>query len=389
MEDSRLNSHEKSLFELNQEEVSRLIPLLIYMSFIGLFGIPGNSLVIYAFKNSCRRSNSRLFFVWLAIIDLFNCSLILPLEFVNVVNQYTYDDAWLCKMTIFLTIWPSVTSGLMLAVISVERFRKVCRPLKWQFSNKVARLLCLVTLITGLLSSWPALIIFGLYEYELTTQNITGTECAITNEYETTVYMKIYNGILWILFMTTISIIIAMYIIIGRQMFKQTANINRLTLRESTRYRVQSRDKPSPDSASETISSNSGFAAANSTFSERDDDSCSVSLASDKRVSTPCNTKSDGKASKRQARTRKSAMIMFFISLVFILSYLPYLILRLLEGVTVHFVSSMTDSERTFYKSLLRSYWINCAANPIIYCACAPQFRRELKGLWLKLRRRN
>ena len=395
MEHNIIGIHEESKYELNQEEVARLTPLLIYMSLIGLCGIPGNSLVIYAFKDSCRTSNSHLFFVWLAIIDLFNCSVILPFEFVNVVNQYTYDYAWLCKLTISFTIWPTITSGLTLTVISVDRFRKVCRPLKWQFTNRTARILCAATLLIGFLFSWPALIIFGLHEFEITPHNVTGTDCAITNEFEGSLYMRIYNGFLWILFMSTISVLIVLYVIIGRQIFRQTSKVNKLTRSESEHGRMTSTiTKPTNENVTEdTISSTGDTTSPGMSFGRTSSsggmlDEFSVSLAVDKKYSTICDQNIERKVAKSEARARKSAMIMFFISLAFIISYLPYLILRLLEGITFHFVISMTDTERALYKSFLRSYWLNCAINPFIYCACAPQFRRKLKGLWSKIKRR-
>ena len=94
----------------------------------------------------------------------------------------------------------------------------------------------------------------------------------------------------------------------------------------------------------------------------------------------------DRKAARSQANARKSVLIMFLVSLAFIISYLPYLILRLLAGINSHFVTSMTDTERIICRSFLRSYWLNCAINPFIYCACAQQFRNEYKLLWRKIK---
>ena len=391
-----------SVDELNQEEVTRLAPLLFYMSLIGFFGIPGNAFVIYVFRNSCWKSNSHLFFVWLAIIDLFNCSLILPFEFANVVNQYTYANGWLCKMTIFFTIWPTVTSGMTLTIISIDRFRKVCRSLKWQFSNRTARILCLVVFITGCLCSCPSLIIFGIHEFIITPHNITGTDCAIKNEYEGTLYVRIYNGLLWILFMSTISVIIILYIIIGKQIFKQTSKIKKLT--HSQLLQTLS-TRSNPDFVSEDMTSSSGGRTTSSvslgrsissgaictmSLSQKDDSmprsmDFRVSGALERKFSKIYDETIDRKAARSQAKARKSALIMFLISLAFIISYLPYLILRLLEGINFHFVISMTDTERALYKSFLRSYWLNCAINPFIYCACAQQFRNECKLLWRKI----
>ena len=93
-----------------------------------------------------------------------------------------------------------------LTIISIDRFRKVCRSLKWQFSNRTARILCLAVFIVGFLFSWPSSVISGIYEFIITPQNITGTACAIKNEYKGTLYARIYNGLLWILFMCTISV---------------------------------------------------------------------------------------------------------------------------------------------------------------------------------------
>lgn len=402
MESDNFTIYGLSVYELNQKEVTRLAPLLFYMSLIGLFGIPGNAFVIYVFRNSCRNSNSHLFFVWLAIIDLFNCSLILPFEFVNVVNQYTYDYDWLCKMTIFFTIWPTVTSGLTLAIISIDRFRKVCRSLKWQFSNRTARILCLIVFIIGLLFSWPAFIIFGIHEFEISPQNLTGKDCAITNEYESTLYVRLYNGFLWILFVSTISIIILLYIIIGRQIFEQTSKIKSLTRSQSELLRNQA-NRFNQDCVADEITSSSGqssstagfpFGGASSSGSmslgQKNDGihrslDFTASVALDRQFSKIYEESTDRKIARSQARARKSAMIMFLISLAFIISYLPYLILRLLEGITLHFVISMSDTDRALYKTFLRSYWLNCAINPFIYCACAPQFRNECKAVWKKI----
>ena len=379
--------HELSVFRLNQEEVTRLAPLLTYLSVIGLFGIPGNVFVIYAFRYSCMRSNSHLFFVWLAVIDLFNCSIILPFEFVNVVNQYTYDYAWLCKMTIFLTIWPTLTSGMTLVVISIDRYRKVCRSLKWQFSNRTARLLCLTTFIIAFLFSWPALILFGLHRFELTTQNITGTECAITNEYESTFYVRIYNGFLWILFVSTFSTIMLLYLFIGRQIFKQMSKLKRMTQSQGELFRARS-NRSNPDFASDDTTSVS-VSYGQKNISKYKNVDRSLSQTSDYKVSSVYGESLDRRVAHGQAKARKSALIMFLISLAFVVSYLPYLILRLREAVSIHFVISMTDTDRALYKTFLRTYWFNCAINPFIYCACAPQFRRQMKDLLNKITRRN
>ena len=354
-----------TLSRLNKEEVNRLSPLLLYLSLIGLCGIPGNSFVIYVFRRSWKTSNSKLFFVWLAIIDLLNCTLALPLEFVNVINQYTYDYEWLCKVTIFSTYWLTLTSGIMLVIITIDRFRKVCRSLNWQFSNKIARILCAVSFFIALGLSWPVLILYGIHKFETDPNSTLGSECSITNSYERTVYVRTYSATLMIVFAVTFMITMLLYIIIGRQIFRQTTARKR-TLRKKKFSKSDNRV-------------NENFERKNNELSP------AYAVKTTDKPSTRYHERIEQQISQNQTRARKSALIMFLISLAFIVSFVPYLILRLRQALSSDFVPSMTSTERTLYKTFLRSYWLNCAINPFIYCACASEFQRECKRIWQKL----
>lgn len=366
------SDHGLTLAELNKVEVSRLFPLLIYLSAIGLFGIPGNTLVIYAFRRSWRTSNSKLFFIWLAVIDLLNCSLSLPLEFLNVVNQYTYTNEWLCKTTLFSTYWLTVTSGITLVIITIDRFRKVCRPFKWQFLNRTARILCMVSSVFGLGVSWPVLVLFGIHRFKTVHEQLEGSECSVANDYQRSGYVRMYNVFLWILFAVTFLMIMLLYVVIGRRIFTR-AKVRRLTLQQ-TKLNETSRK------------------LVLNTWHKKDNNNEQMenvwSVTAYNAYAKPCpiyrqNIKQ--KIAEGQAKARKSATIMFLISLAFIISFLPYLILRMRQAVSSHFISSMTNTERAIYKTFLRSYWLNCAINPFIYCACAPEFRNECKQMWKKL----
>ncbi|KAK3583182.1 hypothetical protein CHS0354_025701, partial [Potamilus streckersoni] len=90
----------------------------------------------------------------------------------------------------------------------------------------------------------------------------------------------------------------------------------------------------------------------------------------------------------KQARSRKTAFLMFVITLSFILSYLPNILLMLIRSLQDGFVDSMSSSERAAYKLFLRSYFLNCALNPFVYGACDSRFRSSCKDLFKKIFRR-
>jgi hypothetical protein len=326
-------------------------------------GIPGNITVCVVYWAKSKQSGSRFFIWWLAVIDTVSCFLIC-LEFVNVVNQFTYTNTWLCKFTIFLTIWPVITSAFALCLISYDRFQRVCKHNQEQISQQKAKCMCLVTVAVALAFSWPALILFGTYIEEISDQNLTSSTCTIQNEYQGTTYALLYNGFLWILFFIVLFVLIVCYIIIGKKIYKQ------MGLRPS---RVSNSDEPKGlDPVSrDDVSTNTSLTVQN-VFREN-------------TISRNMSTLSKRSTIRGQARARKSAFMMFLISVVFVVSFLPYLILRMIGAFDATFVQSMSDTGRAFYKSFLRTYFLNCAINPFIYCACATTFRQEVRAHFRRL----
>lgn len=107
---------------LNQEEVERLWPLLLYLASVVITGIPGNIIVCIVYRRNAAHSNSQFFLMWLAVIDCFTCFMVF-LEIVNVLHQYTYQWTWLCKFTVFLIHPLSQPEHFVLSVLIVtEKF---------------------------------------------------------------------------------------------------------------------------------------------------------------------------------------------------------------------------------------------------------------------------
>ena len=91
----------------------------------------------------------------------------------------------------------------------------------------------------------------------------------------------------------------------------------------------------------------------------------------------------------KQVRARKTAFLMFCISLAYVLSYLPHLLLMLTRALSDDFVDNMSDTGRAAYKFFIRSYFLQCMINPIIYSACDSRFRNECAERFNGLRGRH
>lgn len=76
-------------------------------------------------------------------------------------------------------------------------------------------------------------------------------------------------------------------------------------------------------------------------------------------------------------RTKQVTFMLFIITVVFILSFIPHLVLMVINSMNPNFVTDMTPPGIAIYNIFLRSFVINNMANPIIYGFCDKKFRSE------------
>ena len=510
-----------TLMKMNDAETLRLVPVLVYLGIISVTGILGNGLVCHIYRTCYRLSNSQIFILCLSAIDLLSCCVVIPFEVTTVINQYTFKHAWLCKFSRFFNTLSTLSSSFLLLFIAIDRYRKVCKPFSRQISAKVAKFLCLLAVILGLVFSWPAVLVYGKKTFSIPEYGMVGTECSTDDSMENTMYPLINFSVYGVLFVFGIISVIILYCLIGREVqkhvnrmpkeYKQMSSsvptlssyvtdrgskidgeidINALPRYEKAKSKSKEQSKhverksKKPESAMYVFWSKSGQqfemrerkaeskvdkksfpansedgaimhyktlargedqkndsqlkdldnftdisntvaenVATNNTTHDTNpklennivmQNSTSIPSVSSqgtfikkrksvvkriqcmssifsrsisvKRRQSESNTSTVDKTQHlKQARARKTAYLLFLISFAFVLSYLPLLLLMLIRTLKDDFVDNMTDTGRAVYKFFLRSYFLNCAVNPIIYAACASRFRMECKELFSRL----
>ncbi|CAG5121395.1 unnamed protein product [Candidula unifasciata] len=93
------------------------------------------------------------------------------------------------------------------------------------------------------------------------------------------------------------------------------------------------------------------------------------------------------KRSKKALRSTRMTILAFAITLGFIISYLPYLILALLRSVVANFGHEFDDVSLNVYNIFLRSYFANNVINVFVYSFMHLEFRTQLSHLWKRLTR--
>ncbi|KAH3709545.1 hypothetical protein DPMN_069009 [Dreissena polymorpha] len=87
----------------------------------------------------------------------------------------------------------------------------------------------------------------------------------------------------------------------------------------------------------------------------------------------------------RERNSRKITMMMLTITVFFIVTYLPFIAVSVMDAVVSDFWTGLSESQVCFYDFLLRIYVLNNVANPFIYSFWDVKFRRELKNFIWKL----
>lgn len=82
--------------------------------------------------------------------------------------------------------------------------------------------------------------------------------------------------------------------------------------------------------------------------------------------------------------TRRTTLMLFVITLIYIFSFLPHLLLMIFKTLNIDWLSQYGDTGVMLHNLLIRSYFINSASNPIIYSFFSKNFFSECKYILKK-----
>ncbi|KAK3087396.1 hypothetical protein FSP39_005409 [Pinctada imbricata] len=444
--------------QLNYEKTQRLLPVLIYLILLMSLGIVGNAIVLYVYKFRFKRSSSRAFILCLAILDFITCIFGIPYHLYDIYNPLTYYNVVSCKILSYSMSITLLSSTFVLALISIDRYQKICRPFGKQLSDFGTKKACIAACIVALLIAIPNLIMYGNSTIELDNSNLTGTECFINDDYAGTTESLIYLGMLFLIFNSTTVVLSVLYILIGCKIWKPGSNMaaddrsSKGIFRKGSFRLCGSEPDTTNEILSETDDSKSNTRVKAITFHKDDQNGnqCKMEFESscdspivrnsslDRSVSRQSSVRGDSKdkhrksqhhkgqnrqsffkkrlrhamsvddeetsglrgdgnknvgktvslmsnasLSKRQKRTLRITGMLFMVTLVFVVSFLPHLVILMLEAVKPELFQNMSDRGELIYNFLLRTYFINTMANPIVYTFLDPKFRYETIHLFL------
>ncbi|KAH3710500.1 muscarinic acetylcholine receptor M4-like [Dreissena polymorpha] len=470
------------LNDMNAAESQRLIPTALFLGIIAVLGILGNALVIHIYRTRYKLSNAKIFIVSVSAVDMFSCCIAIPFEIILLMDQFTFEQAWMCKSSRFFNTLSTCASSFILFFVAVDRFRKVCRPFQRQITTSFATKLCIVSVALGVVVALPAFWMYGkktfVVKQDTIDEAVIGSECSTADAMKGSIFPLINIAMQSVLFVTGIVAISVLYCLIGCKIKKQSKKMRLMMVRSMSipmtpsscvengvdipgeidpgrhnhedvisrknndnkkqNERKKRKSEKSTDESwtrdtevSYTSYEKEEHAEVNRGKTKQTDKQTKVSddqnvtpkdtnynYEQSERVKTIESTGSSERVNEnkgtgtlkrqlsnagsqifhvirritshtsdekldsarksqclKEVRARKTAFIMFLISLAFILSYLPHLILMATRVVKYQFIEQLSDDGLATYKFFLRSYFLNCAINPVIYGLCDVRFR--------------
>ena len=381
--DSVTDQFAQFVINKNKEELHILLPSLVLVCVLLVFGLPGNLLAVLVYATKMTPSTVGYFIMSLAISDLINCSISLPVEIAIICHFWSFDIPWLCKFSRFLSAAMNNTSSFILAAIAVERFRSICLPLKQKVSNTKAKVICIVISACAIFSATPMIFCYGTFTHieHVHNETIELKTCLVDDAVKRTNY-PIYNLIYFFVGHIVIFLILAtLYSCIIYKLIKgveiQEGNAN-LLQRQGSAYSMTS-----------YVAQYNRTIHPTTPLGNSDTNNLSSQQCQLKRTTSTNSTYQMSTTRKKDSqafRTRRLTCVLVLVTAVFEISFIPYLVVVSIRSHTPDYFSKLTESQQMIYQLFLRSYLINSALNPIIYCFYNQNFRHGVKRFFRSIR---
>lgn len=367
---------ERMVWDLENNEAKQKLGAILFIGIVLLVGFLGNMLVCIVYHLKFAPSTSKYFIMSLAIFDLLSCTIALPGEIIDLRFDYHFNIPTFCRVMRFTITLSTCASVVLLVAIAVDRYRKICRPFENQMSLKETKLWIGLAVGVALSLALPTILLYG--QKSGTIAGVETSDCSFDKKYRDTLFPKVYLGITGALCLLSFVILIVLYVFIVVKVWKQRQKRKRM-------YMLTMKGNPPVTSSTASLAEAAKKKDCLTVKTvEAETELPENGSAFDIRLLNP-EAKQRSKAQQKQ--TIKTTVMLFLVTLVFIISFIPHFALQILSILSPGYVTKIHCSPAALvaFKLFLRSYFINCSSNPIIYSFCNDKFRAECKALLSKL----
>ena len=394
---------------LNREYAELMVPVEVFMVILMVVGIFGNALVLIVYINRQNRTTAHIFIMYLAAIDLMGCTIIHPYIIYKLFNNYTQTWTVACKIFEFILHANLTISALTLLAVAIDRFLAICRPVKFLTFHTHIYKIILVTFILGILVSLPLLEFYGSKAEQLPEEEqlfmdkvvLIVYKCDYRHVYQGSVTMTAFSAFMMSGFLLQFVAMAVLYKCVAVAAYRSRrviVPVTRLTastsmnaehvLNASSSPVINSSLPPTgstgiPAKLEEPTGNNIGTGAIASPkcllATERHESFVFTrnAMSSNTKTRKAYQRNNDLHSSKKFSSSLKAAKILFLVTAVFFLSWMPFFILRIIYTIDKSFWKNTSDTRRVIEHLLNHCIYINNAINPVIYSVINKNFRQD------------
>lgn len=422
MNETTLNETEISeiLSRLNKEQALIMIPSTILVIITMSVGLIGNLFTCYVYGFRLKMTPTYLFVVMLAIVDLITCAIITPGRIIqNVVPLMTTWDG-MCKNHMVLSVFTGLATCGFLVAIAIDRYRRMCSPLKTQISMKGAKIITVAICLFCAIQGGIVTLYYGSVRKPTTYSNVFGHSCSAKIMKKINYYQLGFFAFYLLITIFTIFLLVALYSIVLHTM-KKIVNKNKTVVSqppsktENFRKRlsnavIQMKLKADPSSTSSNMSTNTNCSSTNTleeVVTDIEENASSVSSVQQSSSSGVSSGMSSGDSerpaarnelAKKETRTRslkraednmkrlnRTTVTMMMITAVFVVTYIPS-VSAMMVNAAVKAEQKMGTAAAIFYWLARHTFYISACLNPVIYGYRNQNFMDEVRLLFRKFR---
>ena len=358
----------EKLQAFNDIQALRYFPVFVFVIIMMALGTVGNVLVIYIYRKRFRKTSSNYFIVSMAIFDLIACVIGMPTELYDLRNSFTFYSSMVCKVFRYTGSVSVYGSVIILIEIAVDRYFKICHPLMIIEIVKI-KIMCVAAGVVAILISIPAFILFGISKSPTPDPLIHGHDCSIEEQYRKGTFAKIYYYMLGIIFFITLILLSVLYFRIWIEIRRR----KHMVIGDQVNNTIKDDEIPmtNPHDSKKPQTSRIKYLPSVS-----DEDGSDTARSSRVVLFRPRLT-SIAEAVVTRIRVNRTTVILFAVTVAFLISYLPSIAIMICRSVIKDLEKKQSLAEQIFSKLFSKFYFINNCINPLIYSFLNLTFRKR------------
>ena len=350
-------------------------------------GVIGNSAVLYIYLVKFRNyGESRFYVPPLAAIDLVTCIVNCSILISWVSSPIRHGTDIECKIKSFLCMATIMASIIILLLIAVDRYLKICRSFGKQIDLRWKKRSIGLTIIAAMILSLPFLVFNGAVEHTYPGTNVTARNCWEV-DYGVPEAAMFFYGLYLLIVIAELIAMSVLYFCICRRILN------------SKHFKAHYEGEDSSHTPDKLT--NSSNCDAESTKLNGDTRSIDTSVrynphAGEIRSSSPhayrkgslgpsqsisINTLQRGMSHVKKIPRSRLTIMFLLITIVFAISFIPRVVIMVLESMGDTF-SGISKGLAIFLEFLKTVYIANNFTNPFFYSCLDKKFQMELRKLF-------